>query len=54
MYIVGSCTVLVHVHVQITVPLSVFTATVLVGPSPCQCVNSALYTMPNSPIFETT
>ena len=41
-------------HVQITVPFSVFTATVLVGPSPCQCFKCALYTMPNSPVFDTT
>ena len=33
-------------------PLSVFTATALGSPSPCQCVNCALYTMPNSPVLD--
>ena len=56
MYIVRSWTVLVHVHRHMyrTVPFSVFTATVLVGPSPCQWVRCVLYTIPNSPVVETT
>ena len=33
-------------------PFSVFTATAVGSPSPCQCVNCALYTMPNSPVLD--
>ena len=34
------------------VPLSVFTATALGSPSPSQWVSCALYTIPNSPVYE--